>query len=607
MNDAAFKFDLHYIKKQLLTHKKSLFTAHLIAAAAAVTVVLQPLFIPLLIDDLLLEGNGRLTDKMGFFLPESWQKPVFYIALTLFVTVSLRFFRFIFNLLQTKYFTSISQEICYFIRLKVLNRLQNISVNYFEESGSGKTASLFTTDVDTVEQFISRSISRFILSILQLTATAAILLWINWQLGLFIIILNPIVVFTTIKLGKKVKKLKTVENKAVASFQEKLTDFLEAVHELRVSRRDKHFLTHIKSSAGEMKEAIINSKWKSDAASRGSFVIFLMGFDLFRVAAVFAALTTTGLSVGEMIAVFSYLWIMMGPVQDLIGIQYAWYSASAALDRVNKFVNEKEENKGRGDTSFILDKNQSVEIEFKDLSFSYSEDLPVLDNVSLKIKSGEHIAVVGATGGGKSTLVQVLLGLYIPQSGTISMNGIDIYDIGLDRVRDLTGVVLQSPGLFHDNVRNNVLMGEQEEDERVWEALQVACLDEFIRNQPEGLDTLVGNKGLKLSGGQRQRLAIARMVLRKPSIVILDEATSALDPVTEAEVHRRLKVFLKNRTTITIAHRLSAVRQADRIYVFENGRIIQNGSHDDLLNREGLYSKLYKNKEEKIERSKVYT
>lgn len=150
-------------------------------------------------------------------------------------------------------------------------------------------------------------------------------------------------------------------------------------------------------------------------------------------------------------------------------------------------------------------------------------------------------------------------------------------------------------------------MGEPADDKDVWESLHIACLDDFIREQPDGLDTKVGSRGLKLSGGQRQRLAIARMVLRKPQIVVLDEATSALDPQTENEVHMRLKSFLSNRTTITVAHRLSAVKQAEKIYVFENGQIIQNGSHDDLVSQEGLYSKLYNDKENTYERSTIHS
>ena len=284
-------FDYNYLKGQLLQHKSALLKAHLIAVIAAITVVLQPLFIPLLIDDILLEGDGHDHISWIYCFLQLGMRPVHYMAITLVLTLFLRFSGFVLNIFQTKVFTGISQQICYNIRLKVLSRLQNISVKYFEQNGTGKTASLFTTDIDTVESFISKSISRLLLSVLQLIATTAILLLINVKIGLFILLLYPAVVFLTVKLGKSVKSLKGTENKAIASFQEKVTDFLEAVHELRVSRRDKYLLTNIKSSAGEMRDATTSSQWKSDAASRGSFVLFLAGFDLFRIAAVFVALT----------------------------------------------------------------------------------------------------------------------------------------------------------------------------------------------------------------------------------------------------------------------------------------------------------------------------
>ncbi|WDE99229.1 ABC transporter ATP-binding protein [Lentisphaera profundi] len=583
------------IKALLFKDKSILIKAHICAVAAAFTTVLQPLLIPLLIDDLLLNGPGKLLNKLKIILPESMHEATSFIAITLFLTVLLRLMSLSLNILQSKIFTRLSQAICHDLRIKLLKRLKNVAIKYFENTGSGKTAALFTNDVDTVEQFISKTISQLILSILQLIATAAILLWINVQLGLFILILNPIVVFATIKMGKKVKKLKRSENKAIASFQEKLTDFLDAMHELRISRRDRFFLNKIIDSAANMRDTTINSRWKSDAASRGSFVIFLMGFDLFRAAAVYIAFTSVDLSVGEMIAVFSYLWVMMTPVQNLITIQYSWFAASAALERLNKFMNEEEENKGKSKgIEFIYGDN--IDIEFKDVSFSYQKGIPVLNKVSFKIPAGQHIAIVGATGGGKSTLVQMITGLYKADQGSVLFNGMDILDIGLDKVRDNIGVVLQAPGIFHSSIRENILMGEIAEDSEIWQALEVACLDEFIRAQELGLDTSVGNKGLKLSGGQRQRLAIARMVLRKPQVVILDEATSALDPETEAKVLQRLKAFLHNRTCITIAHRLSAIKQADSIKVFENGSMIQSGLHDELINQNGVYSKLYQTK-----------
>ncbi|MGL4184797.1 MAG: ABC transporter ATP-binding protein, partial [Thiotrichaceae bacterium] len=227
------------------------------------------------------------------------------------------------------------------------------------------------------------------------------------------------------------------------------------------------------------------------------------------------------------------------------------------------------------------------------ITFAYGDKSPVLKDVSLTIQAGQKIALVGASGGGKSTFVQVLIGLYQPQQGQLYFDDVPITAIGLDVVREHVATVLQNPALFNDTIRANLSMGRIASDDELWNALRIAQLEETIREQPQGLDTIVGRQGMRLSGGQRQRLAIARMILSKPSVVILDEATSALDMETEQKLHQAMNVFLKDRTTLIIAHRLSAVRQADHIFVFEDGHISEQGSHEQLLGQDGFYRKLY--------------
>jgi ATP-binding cassette subfamily C protein len=221
----------------------------------------------------------------------------------------------------------------------------------------------------------------------------------------------------------------------------------------------------------------------------------------------------------------------------------------------------------------------------------------VLDKVNLVIPAGEKVALVGASGGGKTTLVQILLGLYLPERGQVCFDKVPVNRIGLDVVRDNVATVLQHPALFNDTVRNNLTLGRPATDEELWRALDVAQLSTVVRELPDALDTLVGRNGIRLSGGQRQRLAVARMVLSDPKVVILDEATSALDTSTEQRLHLAMREFLRGRTTLIIAHRLSAVRQADRALVFEGGSIVEQGSHDELMRSEGLYASLYRNAE----------
>lgn len=298
------------------------------------------------------------------------------------------------------------------------------------------------------------------------------------------------------------------------------------------------------------------------------------------------------LSIGQMFAIFSYLWVMLSPIQELLSIQFSWYGASAALKRINTLLHIDEEPKVNS-TVNPFDSHVTASISISDLNFSYNEEVHVLKDLSLTIHPGEKVALVGASGGGKSTLIQLLLGLYQPNSGQILFNGHDTRDVGFEKIRNQISVVLQQPILFNDTLRHNLTLGSEYSDDLLWNALDVAQLQDVVIQLTDGLETQIGRQGVKLSGGQRQRLAIARMVLTDPKFVILDEATSALDTATEAALHKALSDFLVGRTTLIVAHRLSAVKQADTIYVLDDGKVTQSGTHHELVTQQGLYQTLY--------------
>jgi ATP-binding cassette subfamily C protein len=370
-----------------------------------------------------------------------------------------------------------------------------------------------------------------------------------------------------------------------------VAETLDALTQIRALNREKHYLARVTEKAGDIRRHAAAFAWKSDAMSRISFVVFLVGFDAFRAGAMLMVVFSD-LTIGQMLAVFGYLWFMMTPVQELVNMQYAGYAANAALGRINALLGLhaspeypalRDPFAGRPTVGLALDH----------VSFAYADGEVVLDDVSLSVAPGEKVALVGASGGGKSTLVQALLGLYPIKSGRIEYGGVPVTDIGWAAVREHVGVVLQHPVLFNDSVRANLTLGREADDTRLWQAIDIAQLKNVIEALPHGLDTEVGRQGVRLSGGQRQRLAIARMVVARPQVVILDEATSALDTATERALHQALSTFLAGRTTLIIAHRLSAVRQAQRILVFESGRVVEEGGHAELIDRGGLYHKLY--------------
>jgi ATP-binding cassette subfamily C protein len=584
-------FSWKRISAWALEHRSALIQANIVAILAAAASIPLPMLLPLLVDEVLLHKPGFLVHTTQAIFPESWWGPVLYVVAVMLLTLLLRLIALGLNVFQMRAFTQISKDVSYRLRSALLDKLGRVSMAEYETLGSGGAASRLNVDVETIDSFLGQTVARFLVNILMLIGTAAVLLYINWQLALIILLFNPLVIVLTMQMGKRVKELKKRENKAFETFQQALTETLDVMQQVRAANREKHYLSRISLLARDVRDQATAHAWQSDALNRLSFMVFLFGFDIFRAVAMLTVVFSD-LSIGVMIGVFGYLWFMMGPVQELLSVQFGWYGANAALTRLNALADLKPEP----DYPALhnpFEGKQAVGVSLVDVHFAYRDDQPVLDGVSLDIAPGEKVALVGASGGGKSTLAQVLLGLYAPQSGEVLYDGIPLEQIGLPRVREYVAVVLQQPALFNDSLRANLTLGHDYPDDALWKALEVAELRETVAAMPEGLDTLVGRQGIRLSGGQRQRLAIARMVLSKPELVILDEASSMLDNTTEARVHDNLHTELAGCTVIIIAHRLSAVRQAERVLVFENGRIVEEGGHDALLEQRGLYHKLY--------------
>ncbi|AAZ98769.1 ABC transporter ATPase [Thiobacillus denitrificans ATCC 25259] len=579
------------IVDELRRHRAALLQANLAAVLAVVAAVPVPLLLPLMVDEVLLHHPGRIVDAIGAWFPTSWHGPVLFIGVALLATVALRLAAIVLNVWQGRTFSLLAKEVVYRIRERMLARLSRTALSEFETVGAGRVTSHFVTDLGAIDTFLGASISGLLVSVLTLVGVAGVLFWMHWQLALFILLLNPVVILFSTRLGKRVKDLKKFENRAFEAFQDALAETLDALTQIRAMNREKHYLARVTEKAADIRRHAAAFAWKSDAMSRFSFFIFLAGFDAFRAGAMLMVVYSD-LSIGEMLAVFGYLWFMMTPVQELVNMQYSWFAANAALTRINALLGLHSEARYPARENPFAGV-PTVGIALEHVSFAYGEGEDVLEDVSLSVAPGEKVALVGASGGGKSTLVQALLGLYPLRVGQICYGGVPVSAIGWETVREYVGVVLQHPVLFNDTVRANLTLGRSADDATLWRALAIAQLDATVAELPQGLDTMVGRQGVRLSGGQRQRLAIARMVVAEPRIVILDEATSALDTETERRLHQALGEFLAGRTTLIIAHRLSAVRQADRILVFENGRVVEEGDHAALIDRGGLYHKLY--------------
>ncbi len=508
-----------------------------------------------------------------------------------FIVLFLRVIYFLFSVLITKIFTKISKYVTFKIREKLLNHLELVNMNEYESLGTGAIGANLVTDVNTLDNFIVSIASKFIASILTLFAVAIVIITIDPILGLMILFIQPIIMILSKKIATKTGLLKKEENKAIEEFQNNINETLDLFGQIKASNKEKFFFKDSILKAQNIQKTSNEFNYKSVAYERFSFTIFLIAFEIFRAVGLLLV-AYSDLSIGLMFAMFGYIWFIMTPVQDILTIQYAYASATTAMNRINKILDLKIEKNG----TLTLDSNsKKIDISIKDLGFSYNEEKEVLKNISFTIKSGEKVAIIGASGSGKTTIANIISGFYSKNSGDIFYNNISIDDLNRQNLRENIFLVLQMPILFNNSLRFNITMGNENiNDSEIFKALKIAQLYETVENMPNGLETIVGKHGIRLSGGQRQRLSIARMIIANPAVVIFDESTSALDVHTEVKLFNQLEEFLKEKTVITIAHRLSTVKNADMIYVIDDGKLVQSGNHKELEETEGHYLEFIK-------------
>ena len=573
------------IVKQILTYKKEVILGNIIAISATLLIVLIPLFIPILVDELLLgKDHGFISWISQNIFTFDTQGYVFFV---LAIIIVLRVISTLLSILQTKVFVSISKNITYKMRDSLLAHLKHVSLKEYEMMRVGAVTSKLVTDVETIDGFVSSTISKLIVAVLLLLFSAVILFWIHWQLAIFILITNPVVVLFTVKLARNIGELKKEENKAVELFQSSLTETLELFQQIRAANKEEYFFEQSRMKAEDLRTHAINYGYKSDRALKYSYLVFLAGYEIFRAVSILAV-AYSDLSVGLMLAVFSYLWVMVNPIQDIINFQYVLSTAKAACKRINSIYEMEQEPKIEETINPFVGQD-AINIEVKNLSFSYQKDKKVLTNINMHIEKGCKVAIVGASGSGKTTLSNILVGFYPLDEGEILYGGISDKNLKLSTIRENIHLILQHPKLFNDTMLFNLTLGKEYSDEKVQEALHIAQLDDVIAGLDLGLDTLVGKDGIKLSGGQRQRVAIARMILSDPKVVIFDESTSALDVHTEVKLFEALHNFLSEKTVITIAHRLSTIKSAEFIYVLEDGYVVDSGLPQELLSKDESY------------------
>ena len=549
------------ILDEIYKHKKVLIYANLVAILSTVLIIPVPLLIPLLIDEIILGKGGTVTQTIDLYLTIG--SPEYYILTVLLITLFLKAISLLLNLLHIRLFTKVSKEVTYAIRKKLLNHLQTVSMSEYDMLGSGAVSAKVITDVDTVDKFVASSVGEIVVEALTLISISAVILYLNWQLALVILLLNPLAMAFYLNIFRKVAKIKKQENKAIEIFQNTLTESLELYNQIRVQNREAYFLNDVDEKAREIRDKGYQFGLKSEMALEFSRMLIMYSHDIFRATGILMVFLGL-LTIGKMLAIFAYAWIIMRPVDKLMNFVHLYFNAKTSIERLNEILELHAEPKYEAKVNpFKGEKTASIRLE--NLSFSYDGKVDVLKNINLEIHAGEKVAIIGQTGSGKSTLAQILIGLYPISSGNIYYNEHEIREIGYDKIRENVGFVLQSPLMFNNSLRFNLTLGKTYEDKRIYEVLKISQLYAFVDGLDEKLDTIVGKNGTKLSGGQKQRLSIARVLLDDPKVIIFDESTSSLDNETEDKLLEALESHIADKTIITIAHRRNSIEKAERV------------------------------------------
>ena len=533
--------------------------------------------------DIVVEGNESFLSSFG--IPDRRRQLVILAILT-FIIWGLES---LFDYLSAVTWRGISQDIEHSLRTETFENVLSLDMKYFENKSSGRLMAILNDDVNQLERFLDTGANKLLQTATTVIVIGGTFLYISPLIATFAFIPIPIIIFGSFKFTSTIASRYERIRESIETLNSNLSNSISGILNVKSFTRESKELERIETSSNEVKSANYHAIKLSAAFIPIIRVAILFGFTATLLIGGFLALD------GEIkVATYSVLLFitqrLLWPLTELGDTFDLYQRAMASFNRIFSLKNESSEI-GNGDVEF---KRLENKIELKDVSFSYVDNFNVLNNVDLTINAGQTTAIVGSTGSGKSTLIKLLLRLYEINNGSISYDSNSLKDIELSSLREKIGLVSQDVFLFEGTVIENIAYGDLNASEsEVWNAAQKSEADEFINNLPQKEKTIVGERGQKLSGGQRQRISIARAILKNPEILILDEATSSVDNETEAAIQRSLDILKEDRTVIVIAHRLSTVRNADIIYVLENGSVVESGDHESLLDVEGVYSKLW--------------
>lgn len=523
----------------------------------------------------------------NYIVPKDF-KGLFHISL---IMISVYILGSLCTLIQNYTMIGIAQDSVRKLRKDLFNKIQTLPLNFFDTRPHGDLMSRLTNDVDNVSTTLNSSVTQIVSSAITFVGTLFMMLYLSPILTLLTMIIIPVMSFTTKKISNYTRKTFVEQQKSLGALNGLIEETISGQKVVKVFCREEESLQEFEKNNKALANIGIRAQVLS--GTMGPIMNVLNNISFAIVAGAGGLIAVKGIiSVGIIASFINYSKQFSRPLNELANQFNMIQSAIAGAERVFEIMDELPEPIDTEDAYTL--KNVSGDVNFQDVSFSYKKDTPILKDVNLTAKAGQTIALVGPTGAGKTTIINLLTRFYDIDKGIISIDGHDITKIKRNSLRSSLGIVLQDTYLFSESVRENIRYGRLDAtDEEVEKAAKLANADHFIRRLPEGYDTVLTEDGGNLSQGQRQLLAIARAILADPAILILDEATSSVDTRTELHIQNAMLTLMKGRTSFVIAHRLSTIKDADMILVINGGEIIERGTHHQLLEKKGFYHNLY--------------
>lgn len=566
----------HVFKTIIWPRRKTVLIGLFLIIIGRLSGFVLPMSTKFLMDDVIDKENVEMLQQIAL-----------YVILAVSVQATTSF-------LQTKILSVEAQHLIAKLRVRVQNKIIYLPIRFFDNSRSGELVSRIMSDVEGVRNLVGTGLVQLVGG--TLTAVLSVFLLVNISPILTVVALIPMAIFGFIswKVMGTIRPVFRERGKINAEVTGRLTETLNGVRVIKGFNAEKQEVKVFENGVEKLFENI--KRTLTATATMGSSGTFLIGLATVSVLGLGAYFiiggTSDELTKGDLIQFMFLVAFMIAPILQMGNIGTQLTEAFAGLDRTEEIMNMQEEDDPSVRTIEL--KDIKGDIKFQDVSFAYEEDKEVIHDINLEAPAGSVTALVGSSGSGKSTIAGLAASFLMPEKGLLTIDGHDISKVSLNSYRENLGVVLQDDFLFEGTIRENILFPRPDATEdQLMDAVKAAHVNEFTERFEEGLDTLIGERGVKLSGGQRQRLAIARAILADPRVLILDEATSNLDTESESYIQQSLSRLMEGRTTFVIAHRLSTIRQADQILVIEKGKIVERGTHDELIAAEGRYYQLY--------------